>query len=380
MAQKPVGQALDPKIQKRCAELIGMGLSHREAAGACDISEASVARILKKPEYRKIADDVRQRHTSVTAQAAAVVQELLNAVDDHGDPAMMMRKMGAELVMKNPALLESVEPQDDDTLLPGVVLRFPWGAEDEKSRDSREGGDPEAEVAPSEDSENGSTVQEAFAEVVEALDDYDPLKQTVLGGDILRENARSTPVDPHDCAAHMAEVPGWGWECTVCFPEMREARKGNSLRAVDAPLDGSLGGSESPSVSSVAPEPDDAVAGDAGLALVGVGDVPTVDHAPVDGDTSLLLNPPVAVVRDVADELPLLDPSPLHDPNLQLSEPPVNPPRTVISDEGIEPITLATADNPPVDATPETGNPPVALPEPESAPLFTESDLWGSDA
>jgi len=158
MAGQP-GKALDPKTQERAAELVGMGLSQREAAGACGISEKSVERILRKPEYRKVADDTRRRRTSVTAQAANVVQELLGAVDGSGDPNMMLRKMGAELVMKNPTLLESVEDVDDNGLLPGVVLRFPWGAGvgDFGSRAEGHGERREASAAVTPESENGLT-------------------------------------------------------------------------------------------------------------------------------------------------------------------------------------------------------------------------------
>lgn len=163
MAQTP-GKAIEARVQERAAELYGLGLSQREAAGACGISEKSVERILRKPEYRKLADDVRRKRTSVTAQAAAVVSELLAAVDDNGDPAMGLRKMGAELVMKNPTLLESVEDvEGDDSLLPGVVLRFPWGvtasAQNPLNRDDE--GRAEQGFADGHESENGITLGES---------------------------------------------------------------------------------------------------------------------------------------------------------------------------------------------------------------------------
>lgn len=162
MANAKPGQPLDVKTQARAAELIGLGLSQREAAGACGISESSVERVLRKPEYKKLADDVRRKRTSVTAQAAAVVSELLAAVDDNGDPAMGLRKMGAELVMKNPALLEQVEDLDgDESLLPGVVLRFPWqNSDSQESRVSGARRDAEHPSAPGEQSANGITLPE----------------------------------------------------------------------------------------------------------------------------------------------------------------------------------------------------------------------------
>jgi hypothetical protein len=163
VAQTP-GKAIEARVQERAAELYGLGLSQREAAGACGISEKSVERILRKPEYRKLADDVRRKRTSVTAQAAAVVSELLAAVDDNGEPAMGLRKMGAELVMKNPTLLESVEDvEGDDSLLPGVVLRFPWGGVATAQNPLIRGDAARAEqgFADGHESENGITLGES---------------------------------------------------------------------------------------------------------------------------------------------------------------------------------------------------------------------------
>jgi hypothetical protein len=53
----------------------------------------------------------------------------LNAVDAKGEPDLLKRKMGAELVVKNPSLLAQVEMTEEDAaLLPGVILRFPFAA------------------------------------------------------------------------------------------------------------------------------------------------------------------------------------------------------------------------------------------------------------
>ena len=57
MAQKP----LDPRVKRRIAELIGLGLTHKEVAGATGVSPKSVERTITDPEYRKVADDATQR-------------------------------------------------------------------------------------------------------------------------------------------------------------------------------------------------------------------------------------------------------------------------------------------------------------------------------
>lgn len=162
---KRPGKAIDPAVQARAAELVGMGLSQREAAGAVGISDKSVERILRKPEYKKLADDVRKKRTSVTVQAAAVVQELLGATNKDGTPDMSSRQRGAELVMKNPQLLEHVEDlqDEDDSLLPGVVLRFPWSSTStapvvSDSRDSEPTEHAEANFALDAESEYGTTL------------------------------------------------------------------------------------------------------------------------------------------------------------------------------------------------------------------------------
>jgi len=121
------GSPLTPHVKTRVAELIGMGLSHVEAGGACNVSEKSVERILVEPEYRKLADDIKQRHrTSMGVEAAQAVRDLLTAVDKDGNPDLAKRAKGAELYARNPERLDAVDDDDDDTgMLPGVVLRFP---------------------------------------------------------------------------------------------------------------------------------------------------------------------------------------------------------------------------------------------------------------
>jgi hypothetical protein len=173
------GSPVSPTVAARASELYGMGLSQREAAGAVGISEKTVERILRKPEYRRIADDTRAKREGMAAQAATVVTELLNAVDSKGEPDLLKRKMGAELVVKNPALLAQVEMTEEDAaLLPGVILRFPFAA-------TADGGGPgvsltktEGEQAPKgaphseEKSVNGDTLTPEPDEDLFTEEDY----------------------------------------------------------------------------------------------------------------------------------------------------------------------------------------------------------------
>lgn len=68
------------EARARVAELVGLGLTYAESAGACGISEKSVERIMSDPQYRRIADDERRKRSSMQSQAADVVRDLLNAV------------------------------------------------------------------------------------------------------------------------------------------------------------------------------------------------------------------------------------------------------------------------------------------------------------
>ncbi len=123
------GTPLPPEIKRRCAEIIGGGLTHIEAAGALGISARSVDKIMSDPEYRKIAEDIRRKKGSTRASAASVIVDLLNATLPSGAPDHAKRKQGAELYIRDPSLLDEVEDVDDE-MLPGVrkstLLVFPF--------------------------------------------------------------------------------------------------------------------------------------------------------------------------------------------------------------------------------------------------------------
>jgi hypothetical protein len=76
------------------------------------------------PAYRKIADDLKRKRTSMSAEAASVVRDLLRAVNHDGTPDLDKRRQGAELAVKYSEVLDSGDGDlDEDELLPGVVKR-----------------------------------------------------------------------------------------------------------------------------------------------------------------------------------------------------------------------------------------------------------------
>ena len=115
------GQPLPPEVKRRCAEMIGLGLSHVEAAGALGISPRSVATIMSTPQYRRIAEDISRQRGSMQDQAASVVRDLLGATKPDGSPDHARRKEGATLYAQHPELLDGSDAPDDDDLLPGCV-------------------------------------------------------------------------------------------------------------------------------------------------------------------------------------------------------------------------------------------------------------------
>src|SRR6266498_2353544 len=67
---------IDSKAKERYAELIGLGLSHREAAGATGISERSGERLMVAPQYRKIAEETKKRGRGEEGALGRVIREL----------------------------------------------------------------------------------------------------------------------------------------------------------------------------------------------------------------------------------------------------------------------------------------------------------------
>lgn len=120
------GKPIEPKVKERVAELIGLGLTPEEAAGAKGISRPSVDRIMSQPEYRKQADDILRSRTSMKAEMMRIVRASMYAVDDHGRPLFAAQRDAVKLYATNPELFDDADAEErEDTMLPGVTMRFP---------------------------------------------------------------------------------------------------------------------------------------------------------------------------------------------------------------------------------------------------------------
>jgi hypothetical protein len=115
MAQKPV----DKEVAHRFAELVGLGLTQHEAAGAVAIGTRTGERLMTKPEIRQIVEQTRAR--SGRGDGDPEIWALLEATDEEGNPDWLQRVKGVELVIADHA----GESGGRESLLPGVVLRFP---------------------------------------------------------------------------------------------------------------------------------------------------------------------------------------------------------------------------------------------------------------
>ncbi|HEY8766989.1 MAG TPA: hypothetical protein VIP09_06970 [Dehalococcoidia bacterium] len=107
---------IDPKTKERSAELIGLGLSHREAARATGISERSGERLMSQPGYRKIAEEVT-RGGGVHGEVEQEIRDLLSATHEDGTPNLVLRGKGVEMWFE----LEGV----GDPLPSGVIRVYP---------------------------------------------------------------------------------------------------------------------------------------------------------------------------------------------------------------------------------------------------------------
>ena len=115
MAQKPV----DKEVAHRFGELVGLGCTQHEAAGAVAIGTRTGERLVTKPEIRQIVEEARAR--SGRGEGDPEIWALLEATDEEGNPDWERRAKGAELALEQLA----GESGCGQGLLPGVVLRFP---------------------------------------------------------------------------------------------------------------------------------------------------------------------------------------------------------------------------------------------------------------
>src|SRR6266702_1482677 len=113
MAQKPV----DKEVARRVAELVGLGCTQHEAAGAVAIGTRTGERLMTKPGIRQIVEETRAR--SGRGQGDPEIWALLEATDEEGNPDWERRANGAELALDQLAAREGGRGR---SLLPGCKL------------------------------------------------------------------------------------------------------------------------------------------------------------------------------------------------------------------------------------------------------------------
>ena len=115
MAQKPV----DKQVAHRFAELVGLGLTQHEAAGAVGIGTRTGERLMTKPEIRQIVEQTRRAGDGDTT-----IRALLEATDEAGNPDWLQRLKGVELALAHLASLAG-ESGARENLPAGVTVVNP---------------------------------------------------------------------------------------------------------------------------------------------------------------------------------------------------------------------------------------------------------------
>jgi hypothetical protein len=126
VAQKPV----DKEVGHRFAELVGLGLTQHEAAGAVGIGARTGERLMTKPEIRQVVEQTR-----TAGEGDPTIGALLEATGEAGNPDWVQRAKGAELALAELASLAG-EGGGKRSLLPGVTVRLPAPAVGARTRQS----------------------------------------------------------------------------------------------------------------------------------------------------------------------------------------------------------------------------------------------------
>ena len=112
MAQKPVAK----EVAHRFAELVGLGCTQHEAAGAVAIGTRTGERLMTKPEIRQVVEQTR-----TAGDGDPTIRALLEATDEAGNPDWLQRAKGVELALTDLAR----ESGGRESLLPGVTVVYP---------------------------------------------------------------------------------------------------------------------------------------------------------------------------------------------------------------------------------------------------------------
>ena len=114
---------MDKQIAHRFAELVGLGATQHEAAGAVGIGTRTGERLMTKPEIRQIVEQTR-----TAGDLDPTIRALLEATDEAGNPDWAQQAKGAELALDHLARLAG-ESGGKESLLPGCVLVYPFPRE-----------------------------------------------------------------------------------------------------------------------------------------------------------------------------------------------------------------------------------------------------------
>ena len=114
---------MDKQVALRFAELVGLGATQHEAAGAVGIGTRTGERLMTKPEIRQIIKETRTARSGM-GNGDPAIWALLKATDEEGNPDLERRAKGAELALDHLARL-APEGGQGQSLPEGVRLVMP---------------------------------------------------------------------------------------------------------------------------------------------------------------------------------------------------------------------------------------------------------------
>jgi hypothetical protein len=113
--------ARNPATKKRFAELVGRGLTLKEAGHAVGIAPKTAQRWNMQPEVRKIARETREHLMNPSVRGT--LHEALSARKRDGSLDWNARISAARLLMTEPEMMPESDPQED--LPPGTIILLP---------------------------------------------------------------------------------------------------------------------------------------------------------------------------------------------------------------------------------------------------------------
>lgn len=120
--------AIDPKVKRRAAELVGLGASYPEAAKAVGISLGTVEAMMRDPQWRAVRDQTTaSKGGGLLKDALDVLKAGATATfQDSGDANMLVQMKAAEAILKNKDVIEKmVGATDEYDDLEGAIRVYP---------------------------------------------------------------------------------------------------------------------------------------------------------------------------------------------------------------------------------------------------------------